>query len=560
MEQWKLPALPTVANVGARPSVTSEGNSEGPVPPDGVVIHSTLVDRNPPPRSAPGYRPGSRRWGWQQRRLQAKARSKDLFAIWNGGRHMHTPYSAWRAEHHDRRAMTERVARKELHGMCIPGENTISSALVGQRPVSPPRPKVGPDYWPVPLEGSEMRGPRVHLDGFWRSRADGELRGQISSCTLVWEDDGLATPLETHGHGGSIVYMSVDGDSHSAVLSEDGRLLRWSDGDVWVRDDDELERLRPCVDESQFQAIENLRSWANWTKRPVSTARLVCTSQRPVTAAASLAFPSGPGTPSIEEPATPPYPSAVTVAQLDAQSRVESLAGGDLDSSRPGSRASVALTPSDQGALSPSGVSRSGTPSRTSAPAWLNMTPMDSNSNRQNNLEVALQAAKRRATAEAAAITPRRGTAEDPGAVPRRRTADDVDTPRMTQRRGAVVSTRSNGMDSDTPRTAARRSLAASQADAVAARRSVVLDADAAQRRSSTAGLARITSGDDGDSPRVTHRKSAAMVIPVRSNAGEGAARRSLAIAQADADSAPRRSIAEAMGLRGSLAGSLDSG
>lgn len=73
------------------------------------------------------------------------------------------------------------------------------------------------------------------LDGSWFSRIDGDFRGNIEDGTLVWEEDGTATPLSRHGERGDVVSMVVDGDAHFGVLSEDGRLLKWQDGDIWKR-------------------------------------------------------------------------------------------------------------------------------------------------------------------------------------------------------------------------------------------------------------------------------------------------------------------------------------
>lgn len=125
------------------------------------------------------------------------------------------------------------------------------------------------------------------FEGDWASREDGELRGRIEQGHLMWEEDGTATPLWVHGERGDVLSMLVDGSYHYGVLSEDGRLLRWGDGDVWLRVVPES-----AVDHSiRDQGYDSLEldeslSWAGWSARSPSLSSMRATSK----SAASAAF------------------------------------------------------------------------------------------------------------------------------------------------------------------------------------------------------------------------------------------------------------------------------
>lgn len=116
------------------------------------------------------------------------------------------------------------------------------------------------------------------LEGGWASRADGELRGRVEGGAFTWEEDGTSTPLVVHGDRGDVVSMTVDGVGHSGVLSEDGRFLRWGDGDVWVRvlPESALERsIRGCSEANLW--LEESLPWAGWSRsRPCSSSVRSC--------------------------------------------------------------------------------------------------------------------------------------------------------------------------------------------------------------------------------------------------------------------------------------------
>jgi len=148
------------------------------------------------------------------------------------------------------------------------------------------------------------------FEGYWASKDDGELRGRIEHGHLVWEEDGTATPLWVRGERSDVISMLVDGENHYGVLSEDGRLLRWADGDVWFRVIPES-----AVDHSlRDQGYDSLEldeylSWEGWTARSWAASAGKATSKS-AASAAFTAYSNGAFL-SYFEGSMPPKPSAV---------------------------------------------------------------------------------------------------------------------------------------------------------------------------------------------------------------------------------------------------------
>lgn len=106
------------------------------------------------------------------------------------------------------------------------------------------------------------------FEGDWVSRTDGELRGRIEGASLIWEEDCSTTHLWAHGERGDVISMLVDGECHSGVLSEDGRLLRWGDGDTWIRmlPENALDHKLRDLGSAGLELDETL-PWAGWSTR-----------------------------------------------------------------------------------------------------------------------------------------------------------------------------------------------------------------------------------------------------------------------------------------------------
>lgn len=106
------------------------------------------------------------------------------------------------------------------------------------------------------------------LDGDWATK-DGDFIGAAHHGYFYWEEDGHRTRLHVQGERGDLVSMVVDGVTHHGVLYEDGRKLRWGDGDVWYR-------LLPesIVDQSVRDFTDSCWDldaavpWQNWTSKP----------------------------------------------------------------------------------------------------------------------------------------------------------------------------------------------------------------------------------------------------------------------------------------------------
>jgi hypothetical protein len=106
------------------------------------------------------------------------------------------------------------------------------------------------------------------LDGEWAGKDDNMIVGTAHRGRFFWEEDGHCTRLHIHGLRADTVRMHVDGTDHYGSLSEDGRWLRWADGDVWFRVVPEsiVDVSAYSVSHASFELDEYL-PWQNWTTR-----------------------------------------------------------------------------------------------------------------------------------------------------------------------------------------------------------------------------------------------------------------------------------------------------
>mmetsp|Transcript_84599 Transcript_84599/g.218002 ORF Transcript_84599/g.218002 Transcript_84599/m.218002 type:complete len:267 (+) Transcript_84599:91-891(+) len=165
----------------------------------------------------------------------------DVFALWGSAARSIVPISS--------QAARERAERRAFYN--AGGQGGVDWALTMRSVLTNNQ------------EGSMAVG-AARLEGTWHSRQDGELRGRIDGNRMTWEEDGSETLITIAGERADIVRMSVDGKSYAGVLSEDGRLLKWGDGDVWVRSDD-------CEDEAHYRMgshpeLDDELNWGRWVR------------------------------------------------------------------------------------------------------------------------------------------------------------------------------------------------------------------------------------------------------------------------------------------------------
>lgn len=220
-----------------------------------VMAVSTLPPASPSiARSAEGLRKGYSRRGAAHRR----ALDPDVFVLWTSAARPRTPNSVWRAD--------RQPGREDADGL-----RSLAALVVGQRcTATAPAAlsgKCSEAARPAELSSSgdaasPSRRPG-HLDGAWLSRQDGKLRGHVVGGQLHWEEDGSVTSLIVRGERGNIIAMNVDGKAYSGVLSEDDRLLRWGDGDLWVRLDEFYDQVSKRCIANNLLEHEDLH-WAAW--------------------------------------------------------------------------------------------------------------------------------------------------------------------------------------------------------------------------------------------------------------------------------------------------------
>lgn len=166
----------------------------------------------------------------------------DVFAFWDRGGRRVMPVSHWTIKKKDLTRASEAV------GGVFAEAHTLRSSLVG--PTWPP---------PSPLlstgrscsQASSRSEPPENsaFDGLWIGRADGEMRGRIEGSRLTWYVDKSISQLriirhQSRGGVGDVISFTLDGETHAGTLSPDGSVLRWRDGDRWLRVDEGFERMQ----------------------------------------------------------------------------------------------------------------------------------------------------------------------------------------------------------------------------------------------------------------------------------------------------------------------------
>ena len=203
-------------------------------------------------------------------------RPKDFFSIWDAGGRPHTPDSIWRRQMCNDRPDTGVGQVPEARAQTAkPSPGVVPSVralLLEDRPSS--RSEAANARPPTHGAADARSVSLADFDGTWISRGDGELRGRIENGRMIWAEDDSETLLTAYGHG-DIVSTLVDGVVYSAVLSEDKNVLRWGDGDHWIRADEQANRLlRYCSDAGAVEgdgqespAIGQAVKWERWHKQ-----------------------------------------------------------------------------------------------------------------------------------------------------------------------------------------------------------------------------------------------------------------------------------------------------
>mmetsp|Transcript_117588 Transcript_117588/g.293180 ORF Transcript_117588/g.293180 Transcript_117588/m.293180 type:complete len:313 (-) Transcript_117588:260-1198(-) len=298
------------------------------------------VARTASPRARPKTTPRCQRRRQDPVRQAAQRRSgertdPDAFVLWHPSGQQRLPNTLWRPHgsgpplHPDGPHGWCSTLRSALDGAharprTSPATSSLSSARPGSGDSGLPRAALkgavddlgceaglSEERLGSPTTLGSLSADRCQIfEGDWASRADGELRGRIEQGHLMWEEDGTATPLWVHGERGDVLSMMVDGQCHYGVLSEDGRLLRWADGDVWLRVVPESAVDHSMRDQSyeSFELDECL-PWAGWSarSRPGSFVR---PTSKSAASAAFTAYSSGAFLSWMDGP-MPPKPSAV---------------------------------------------------------------------------------------------------------------------------------------------------------------------------------------------------------------------------------------------------------
>lgn len=258
---------------------------DGPTPPWEIKCSPRVQARPRTPLIIPSLQPPKA--SSNQRRTCSHRAPLDLFALWENGARSDTPRTAWNETRGPTAPSTSRRAWEASRKAATAAASrapTLRAVLVGgkrNKITSPTRQSKTPT---TPTPRGKHRLPEVeadpaptHLNGRWFSRLDNELMGRIEGDRVVWAEDGTSSRINLHSDG-QVVSMLVNGEAHSAVLSSDGRLLRWSDGDRWMREDDDMEILRQSTslygagNDDLDCSILFGESNSCWSTRPSSTA------------------------------------------------------------------------------------------------------------------------------------------------------------------------------------------------------------------------------------------------------------------------------------------------
>jgi len=188
----------------------------------------------------------------------------DIFALWEKAGRTNTPVSIWSAD---------RRHRDKEHVGGLNG-STLRATIIGPARVTVPRRRMRIED---DEDESRTANAPTAFEGMWISTGDGELRGRIVGHYLIWEEDNSRTTLKFIGSKssrglGDVVSMTFDGESHSGVLSEDGHVLRWRDGDRWLRLDESFDRmLAYCEHKQQLPEDYSFQGWVTTNKCVMSS-------------------------------------------------------------------------------------------------------------------------------------------------------------------------------------------------------------------------------------------------------------------------------------------------
>eukprot|EP00445_Apocalathium_hangoei_P031158 CAMPEP_0203923682 /NCGR_PEP_ID=MMETSP0359-20131031/63535_1 /ASSEMBLY_ACC=CAM_ASM_000338 /TAXON_ID=268821 /ORGANISM="Scrippsiella Hangoei, Strain SHTV-5" /LENGTH=302 /DNA_ID=CAMNT_0050851789 /DNA_START=9 /DNA_END=917 /DNA_ORIENTATION=+ len=224
------------------------------------------------PASPPGPEPASAQG--RLRRRKSLDKREDDFAVWRPSAADRTPNSVYRP-----RGSGPPAHPDGPHGWNCTLRTALDSSHARVRTEQPPD-----KLWPLQGQLSKAEfAARVRaaamlsgepdercgiLDGDWASKVNNEMVGTAERGYFYWEEDDHRTRLAMHGERRDTVTMSVDGVVHCASLSEDGRLLRWNDGDTWFRVLPESV-VDQSVRDVSYSALdlEECLPWVGWTAR-----------------------------------------------------------------------------------------------------------------------------------------------------------------------------------------------------------------------------------------------------------------------------------------------------
>lgn len=205
-----------------------------------------------------------------------------FFAIWGTACRAQTPISQWKTSPRSPLSVASRpwLSTKQRRARNSPA--TLAAALVRCAPSPSPRttrpPQCAADEGLAQSDISEAEKELQartlrQLEGTWASRQDGKIRGRVEGTRFVWQDDASWSRIAVHS-GQKTLSMVVDGKFFSGFLSEDGRLIRWADGDTWIRADDAVSRqLREFCAGSTGKPEVSFRKSLSSHSRPSSRPR-----------------------------------------------------------------------------------------------------------------------------------------------------------------------------------------------------------------------------------------------------------------------------------------------
>jgi hypothetical protein len=244
---------------------TTEGALKARIGHQALVSHD--VHGAPPPPSARRSRdltgpaktgaplspplPSNRKLAPPKRREPGRL-GKDFFVLWEKAGRSNTPVSDWKVNR-------DLYSQSKKFGKFLDG-STMRASVVGPA-------RLPPSALEVCYEDDEGADIPTFFDGMWISRTDGDVRGRIERSSMMWEEDGSCTRLRfhksnPHGGPGDLVTMRLDGEVHSGVLSEDGHMIKWLDGDHWMRVDQSYDLMQEYCATDPWPEDVQLQGWS----------------------------------------------------------------------------------------------------------------------------------------------------------------------------------------------------------------------------------------------------------------------------------------------------------